>query len=48
MPKEFRGLPRREKTAWVSASRAVVMEPEAERPSVMNRVVSPARACLEL
>lgn len=41
-------LARRKKAAWVSASRAVVMEPEAEMPSVMKRVVSPARECLEL
>lgn len=42
-PYVFRGLPLRLKTAWVSTFLALVMEPEAESPSVINRVDSSRR-----
>ena len=35
-PKVFIGLPRSEKTAWVRTSRIFVIEPVADRPSVMK------------
>ena len=45
-PKEFKGFPRREKTAWVSASRHEVMDPLALSPSVMKMVLAFLNLCL--
>src|SRR5574343_1856004 len=40
IPYEFNGFPRKLKTAWVFTSRDLVIEPEAESPSVINKVLS--------
>ena len=40
IPYEFNGLPRKLKTACVFTSRLLVMEPEAESPSVIKSVLS--------
>ena len=45
-PKQFNGFPRKLKTAWRLGSLLLVMEPLAESPSVINRVVSNRVSCL--
>ena len=40
-PYEFKGFPRNEKTAWVFISRVLVIDPDAESPSVIKSVESP-------
>src|SRR5690606_14796721 len=46
MPYVFNGFPRKLKTACVFTSRDLVIEPEAEFPSVINKVLSKLRGFL--